>query len=221
MTTEVVTVDPETEVFDVARVLLAHRISAAPVVDSGGCVLGMVSEGDLMRRAECGPGRKWWLSLVADKTAEFVRTHGTRARDVMTRDVVTIDREAALAEIVRTLEGRGTKRVPVVEDGRLLGIVSRADVLRGLATLAVAGDNIAASPNDRLLRERILDLIKRKTAVSPHAVSVIVVGRRVYLWGVTDTPEEREAVRVAAETVAGTGNVHDYLNTLPQVLRGL
>ena len=220
MTTEVVTVAPATETSEVARLLLAHRVSAAPVIDRDGHVVGMVSEADLMRRAECGRDRKWWLTLLADKSAQFVRTHGTRARDVMTREVVTVDVQTSLAEIVRTLEGNGIKRVPVVEDGRLVGIVSRADVLRGLATVTAAGA-VAVGPSDRLLKERILDLIRRNTTASLPAVSIIVVGHRVYLWGVTGTAEEREVVRVAAETVAGPGNVHDFLNTLPQVLQEL
>jgi CBS domain-containing protein len=166
MTADVVTIGPETQVSEIARLLLSHRVSAAPVVDANGDMLGMVSEGDLMRRAECGASRKWWLSLLADKTAEFVRTHGTRARDVMTRDVVAIGKEATLAEIVHTLERHGIKRVPVVESGRLVGIVSRSDILRGLATVTEAGDDASAGPDDRLLRGRILDLIRRKTPVS-------------------------------------------------------
>jgi CBS-domain-containing membrane protein len=219
MTTEVVTVGPETEVSEVARLLLARRISAVPVVEEGGRVVGMVGEGDLMRRAECG--RKWWLSLLADRTAEFVRTHGTRARDVMTPNVVSIGKDATLAEIARTLERHGIKRVPVIEDGRLAGIVSRSDVLRGLATLTRTGNSASVGPDDRLLQQSILDLVRRNTTVSLRAVSIIVVAGRVYLWGVTDTSEEREAVRIAAETIAGRDNVHDYLNTLSQVLQGL
>lgn len=220
MTTEVISVSPETEVSEVARLLLEHHVSAVPVVDQDGHILGMVSEGDLMRRAECRRGRSWWLSLLADKTADFVRTYGTRARDVMTRDVVSIDKEADISEIARILEIHGIKRVPVLEGGRVVGIVSRADILRSLATLTSAG-SVSATANDRVFRERILDLLKNKTFASLEAVSVIVVNGVVYLWGITETEEQREAVRVAAENVVGTGKVRNYLNTLPEILRGV
>lgn len=220
MTTEVVSVSPETEVSEVARLLLEHRVSAVPVTDRDGHILGMVSEGDLMRRAECGRGQSWWLSLFADKTSDFVHIYGTRARDVMTRDVVSIDKEATIAEIARVLEVHGIKRVPVLEEGRLIGIVSRADILRGLATLA-SSESVSANTNDHVVRQRILDLLKGKTSASLEAVSIIVVDGIAYLWGIAETQEQSEAIRTAAENVVGTGKVRDNLTTLPQVLRGI
>lgn len=220
MTTEVVTVSRETEVSEVARLLLAHRISAAPVTDHDGHVIGMVSEADLMRRAECGRSHCWWLSLFADNATEFVRAHGTRAADVMTDNVVVVGKDATLAEIARVLENCAIKRVPVVEDGRLVGIVSRSDVLRGLASLDADG-NQSVDSGDLVIRQEILDLIKTNASVSLQAVSIIVVHGVVYLWGITESQKERDAVRVAAETVVGPNKVHDYLNALPQLLRGV
>jgi CBS domain-containing protein len=132
MTTDVVTVDPDEAVGEVAQRLLAHGISASPVVDRDGRMLGIVSDADLMRRAECGGRQSWWLALLADKTARFTRDLGTRARDVMTRDVATIDEETPIADIARILEGKRITRVPVLRNGQLVGIVSRADVLRAL-----------------------------------------------------------------------------------------
>ncbi len=138
----------------------------------------------------------------------------------MTLDVVSIGKEATLAEIARTLESHAIKRVAVVAGGRLAGIVSRSDVLRGLASLGTAGNQQGAS-SDLVTRQEILDLIRTNTLVSLQAVSIIVVGGVVYLWGITETQREREAVRVAAETVVGPSNVRDHMNTLPQVLHGV
>ena len=218
MTTDVVTVAPETEVSEVARLLLAHRISAVPVVDPDGHVVGMVSEADLMRRAECGASRHWWLSLFADSTAEFVRTHGTRARHVMTGEVVSIRKDATLAEIAGLLERRAVKRVPVLDNGRLVGVVSRADVLRGLASLSKAAGQ-PKNKSDDIIQQQILDLIRKRTLVSVAAVSVIVDDGMVYLWGTVATEEERQAIRVAAESIVGAEKVQDNLNTLPRILQ--
>ncbi len=220
MTTDVVTVDPNDGIALVARRLLDHRISAAPVIDHNGHLRGIVSEADLMRRAKCDRGHHWWLSLFEDRTTEFVRHHGTRARDVMTDDVISIGKDATLAEIARILESHAIKCVPVLEAGHLVGVVSRSDILRGLASLTSAG-GVNASVNDLAARERILDLLKKKTSASLQAVSIIVLNGVVYLWGIADTEEQRAAIRVAAENVVGTGNVRDHLNTLSQVLRGV
>jgi len=215
MTTEVVSVYPETEVPEIAQLLLLHRVSGAPVVDRDRHVLGIISEGDLIRRAEGPRGRSWWLSLLADKTASFVHVHGTRAQDVMSREVISIGKDVDVAEIARILEMRGIKRVPVLENGRLVGIVSRADILRGLASAASASGAPGATADDQAVRQEILDLIKSKTAASTEAISVIVVNGLVYLWGIAESETDRDAVRIAAETIVGRARVRDHLDTLP------
>jgi CBS domain-containing protein len=222
MTTDVVTAGPEDEVAEVARLMLERYVSAIPVVNGKLRVLGIVSEGDLIRRAECGAEdrRSWWLALLADRTAEFVRAYGTRAEDLMTRDVITVAEEATLAEIARVLETHRIKRVPVVRDGRLVGIVSRADVLRGLATLRSAHAE-KPSGEDRQIRDQVLALLKERSDASTRFVSVIVVGGTVYLWGTADSEQDRAAIRVAAENVAGVKAVHDFLGCLPEVLKGV
>src|SRR5690606_11257928 len=137
MTTSVVTVSPETRVPDIARVLLERRISALPVVDGAGRVIGIVSEGDLLHRAENKTERRrsWWLDLIssADTLAEdYVKSHGLTAKDVMNAPVISATPDASLAELATLLERHGIKRVPILENGALVGIVSRADLLRGL-----------------------------------------------------------------------------------------
>lgn len=219
MTTEVVTVDPESDVTSVAKIFFDRRISAAPVVDRDGRIVGIVSEGDLIRRTECPRGRSWWLALVADTTAEFVRTHGTRAKDVMTRHIISIGEEAPLSEVARILESNNIKRVPVIKEGRLVGLVSRADILRGLAAFDRSQEAQPAA-EDRDIRARILKLVKQETEASTQSVNVIVVKGQVYLWGIAETDQDRDAMRIAAENVVGAGKVHNFLNTLSEVVRG-
>lgn len=222
MTPDVSTVGPAAEVAEVARLMLERCISAVPVVDGKRRVLGIVSEGDLIRRAECGAEgrRSWWLALVADRTAEFIKAYGTRTKDLMTRDVITVSEGAPLGEIARTLETHRIKRVPVVQDGRLSGIVSRADVLRGLASVSSARAE-RPSADDRQIRDKILALLKERSDASTRFVSVIVVGGTVYLWGTAESEQDRVAIRVAAENVAGVKAVHDLLGCLPEVLKGV
>lgn len=138
----------------------------------------------------------------------------------MTRTVVSIDPETPISDIARILETKRIKRVPVIQDGKLVGIVSRADILRGLAVVGLSPDR-SVSVTDREIRERIHDEVRRQTSASLNCVSIIVVDGIVYLWGIADTKADKDAIRIAAENVAGIGKVHDFLNTLPQVLGGI
>ncbi len=204
MTTDVVTVGLTADAAEVAQLMLERRVSAIPVVDGELRVVGIVSEGDLIRRTGVvTEGRRsWWLALLADRTAEFIKTYGTRVADLMTRDVVTVPEEATLAEIARILEGRHIKRVPVVRQGNLVGIVSRADVLRGLASLRSTGAK-RRTADDRQIRDEILEFLRTRSDASTRFVSVIVSGGIVYLWGIAESEQDRAAIRVAAENVAG------------------
>ena len=151
MTTNVITVPPETGVREIAGLLLKHRISAVPVVDAENQVLGIVSEGDLMRRAENDTDRRnsLWLEVIFsthEMAADYIKAYGRTAGDVMTRDVVTVKEDTPLHEIVGLLERHHIKRVPVTRDGRLVGIVSRANLLHGLA--AKGADSAGPSSSD-------------------------------------------------------------------------
>jgi CBS domain-containing protein len=131
MTPDVVSIGPETSVRHIAQLMLRHRVSALPVLDDDGRLVGIVSEGDLMRRGELGRDqhRSWWLNLFAgpeEIATEYVKQHGQRAKDVMTSRVVSIDEHASVATIAAILEEKRVKRLPVLRDGRLIGIVSRA-----------------------------------------------------------------------------------------------
>lgn len=220
MTVSVVTVAPEATVPEVARILLEHNISAVPVVDPSKRVVGIVSEGDLIRRPEIGTEQhpSWWLSLVADpkdQSREYVKHHGLQASEVMTRDVITVVPDASLDEIAALLERKHIKRVPVTQEGRLVGIVSRADLLRGLA---VWKPRAAGSASDREIRHAIEEKLREMDARSQF-VSVVVSNGIAHLWGAAYSEDEKEALRLAAESTAGVKRVEDNLGVFPHIVR--
>lgn len=222
MTTDVLTVTPDTNVRTIAQSLLDRGISAVPVVDQHGHVMGIVSEGDLMRRAEAGTERhrSWWLDLLAspdDKARDFAKSHGLTAKDVMTRPVVTVTEDAPLAEIATLLERHRIKRVPVVHDGAIVGIVSRANLLHGLVAKEAAP---ATTPDDATIRQHVIDRVK-EAGIDEGYINVIVAGGVVHLWGLLDSQVEKEAVRIAAQTAPGVRAVENNLGVLPApVVRG-
>lgn len=218
MTADVVTVGPETSVTDVAQTLLERRISAAPVVDGNGAVIGIVSEGDLVRRSEIGTDkhRSWWLRMFADSgatAAAYIKSHGRVAADVMTTDVVTSEEDATLEEIATLLEERGIKRLPVLRDGKLVGIVSRANLLQGLVAAGVSG---SSEERDETIRLDIRRVLGRDAGVPDKFIDVTVRDGVVHLWGVVSRQIERKAARIAVEGVAGVREVHDHLGVIPR-----
>jgi CBS domain-containing protein len=160
MARDVIIVSETSTVNDVAKVLLDRGISAVPVVDDSGRVTGMVSEGDLLHRSESGTRRRrsWWLSLFADPEVladEFVKEHSRRVSDVMTRNVITARPDTEVVEIAELLEKNRIKRVPIIEDGKLVGIVSRANLIQALTRLPEESEP-AQGLDDSQIRERIL-----------------------------------------------------------------
>jgi CBS domain-containing protein len=223
MTAKVVTVTPDTPVEQVARVLLDHRISGVPVVDSDGRVLGIVTEGDLMRRPDLETERRrpWWLGMFADERAraeEYTKSHGSRAEHVMTRNVVTVTEDTTVTEIAQLLERHRIKRVPVVRDGRLVGLVSRANLIQGLA--APRPPAPAPVTDDRTIREQIARALDREPWVTHSPLNVIVTNGVVQLWGFVESVEERTAIRVAVSNVPGVVAVEDHLGTVQPWLWG-
>ncbi len=138
MTRDVVTVGPDATVQEIAQLLVDRHVSAAPVVDAAGALLGIVSEGDLVRRLEIAGERQpsWWLAMISDpgeRAKDYVKTHAQKASEIMTKNVATVNEATSVADIAHLLEERRIKRVPVLADGKLVGIVARADLLRALA----------------------------------------------------------------------------------------
>ena len=154
MTTNVITVYPDASIQYIAKRLIENRISAVPVVGMDGRLAGIVSEGDLMRRSEASTERhsSWWLFLLAspEETARnYVKAHGKHAADVMTRRVITVNENTSMQEVAETLEKHRIKRVPVMSGDKLLGIISRANVIRGLAAQQTPTESIA---DDRTIK---------------------------------------------------------------------
>lgn len=222
MTTNVVTVRPDTGVREIAALLRERGISGAPVVDADGQVVGFVSEGDLVRRPENRTERhpSWWLALVAqpeERALAYIKSHGGQARDVMTGKVVSVSEETSLEEIADLLERHRIKRVPVLRDGRVVGIVSRADLLHGLIARQATPKPAA---DDRTIKESV-EAALPEAGVRAALVSVVVSDGVVRMWGAVETEAERRAARLAAEGVPGVRQVIDHVGILPQSVRSV
>lgn len=222
MMTNVITVGPSTDVRDAARILLASRISAVPVVGEHGALLGIVSEGDLMRRSETDTERhrSWWLEwLVSNETlaGEFAKSHLRTVADVMTRNVITATPDASLGKIAALLEKNLIKRVPIVKDGKVVGIVSRANMVQAFASLPSKIDVAAIAPDDLVIRETVLARLRTQRWSGPWPLNVIVHDGTVELWGRVDSAAEKRAIGVATEEAEGVRVVENHLVVRPLV----
>jgi CBS domain-containing protein len=214
MTRQVVTTLADAPIATAVRLMLQNRISGLPVVDAAGKLVGIVSEGDFLRRAETGTEmrRARWLEFVLGPgrgASEYVRTHARKVEEVMTPDVASVTEETPLGEVVQLMEQRRIKRVPVVRDGKLVGIVSRANLLRALAGLIA--EVPPASVDDGVLRERILAAFDKESWVPRAGINVMVRNGVVDLWGTILDERERPALRVVIENVPGVKAVEDHL----------
>lgn len=212
MARDLVTATPQTTVHDAAKLMINNRISGLPIVDGDRQLVGIVTEGDLLRRAETGTERQrsgWseWFSPNSRLAAEYIKSHARWVAHVMSRDVVSVTELASLGEIADLMETKRIKRVPVLHDGKLVGIVSRADLLRVLAS---GGANSSTDERDGLIRSRLLaDLRKQKWANCSES-DIVVSDGIVHFWGVVGSEEERRALRVAAENIPGVRGVEDH-----------
>jgi CBS domain-containing protein len=217
MTREFVTVGPEMLLSAAIRLMLEHRVSGLPVIDGTGRIVGLVTEGDLLHRVETGTDRVrmgWLQALLArGRMAEqYVHTHGRRVQDVMTRDVLTVDESASLDDVIRIMESRHVRRVPVVEGRRILGIISRSDLVRALGAVLER----AAEPDqdDGAVRDGILAEMARHRWAPGQNVDVTVKEGVVELRGTIFDERMRGAMRVIAESVPGVKAVRDDLDLL-------
>jgi CBS domain-containing protein len=217
MTSPVITVKPRTEVQKVAQLFLDRCISGAPVVDDEGKLVGMVSEGDLLHRSEAGTGRRrsWWLGLLTSKqtlASEYAREHGRHVADIMSCRLVTAAPHTPVREIARLLEKHCIKRVPIVENGQLVGLVSRANLIQAVAS---APANLVMSSSDQAIRVTLLAELAKQPWVDLALINVTVSNGVVELWGIMDSEAERKALKVAAEAISGVIAVDDHLISRP------
>ncbi|PDT75001.1 CBS domain-containing protein [Bradyrhizobium sp. C9] len=218
MVSPVITVGVNATVQRVAAILLQHRISAVPVVDDGGKVVGIVTESDLMHRTEAGTERpySWWLRLLsgdAQMASDYVKSHAVKIRDIMTREVATATPETPVHDIAALLEKHRIKRVPIVDKhGQLVGIVSRANLLQAVAS---ARPKLEISPADSVIRKKLLDELRKQPWAHIFNLNATVQNGVVDLWGYASSAAERAAIRVAAEAIPGVTAVNDHLLETP------
>jgi len=212
MTPDVISVTARDTVLEAARMMLQNRISGLPVVDASGRLVGMVTEGDFLRRGEIGTERQRpkWLEILLGPgrmADEYVRSSGRKIEDVMTSDPVTVSEEDSLETVVELMERRHIKRLPVLRDGKMVGIVSRANLMHALVSLA--RDIETPAGGDAAIRDRILAAVA-KQPWAPR-INVVVKNGVVELWGTITDERERQGCIVTAENVAGVREVHDHL----------
>ncbi len=217
MTTEVISVTPEATVGDIAALLIQHRISGVPVIEAGRLV-GIVTEGDLMRRPETGTAvdPSPWLTLLTGPGVapdRFSKVHGLTAGEVMTREVVAVSPDTPLDEVARILESRRIKRVPVIEDGRLVGILSRANLLHGLlAAHRGPGPHEEAAERDRRIRAEVHKVLIKNPWLERRHMNLVVSQGVVHVWGIVRSEEHRKALHTAVRAIPGVTSVEDHLS---------
>jgi len=224
MTKTVISVAPDTPVAEIANTMVSSGISGLPVLDADGKIVGIISEGDLMRRAETetAPRRSWWLNLLGspERTAtDYVRSHGMKASDLMSRRIVSVGPDETLEAVANLLEENRIKRVPVLEGGALVGIVSRSNLVQALSAI-YAAQKPATSTDDAQLRTEVEHHIG-ETGVSAFYLNVVVANGVVDIWGVVSSKEEQNALRVAAESVRGVKAVNMHVAANAQLLSGV
>ena len=219
MTTTVVTARPETSIHEIAKLLCDHHISGVPVIGDEEQLLGIVSEGDLIGHARLAGEhrRSWWHTFLNGPTVlaqHYAKSHGRTASDVMTKDVVTVLETTSVADTARTLEQHRIKRVPVLRDGKLVGIVTRSNLLQVLASTDVSKPmNVA----DRIVWQRLKDELEEQPWAYHLAKNIVVENGVVHLFGIVQSDEERHALRLAAENQDGVKAVEDHLSIIPAV----
>ena len=213
MTRRVVSISPEATIFEAIRLMLKHHISGVPVIADRGKLVGIVTESDFLHRPETATERKRsrWLDAFFGPAAaakDYVRSHGLKVEDVMTRDPVTVAENTPLDEVVRMMESHNIKRLPVMRRSKLVGIVSRADLMLALASIDRAAPG---GGNDASIRDRIMTAIREQSWTAGASVDVIVRNGVADLWGTISDVAQREALKVLVARTPGVKKVEDHL----------
>ena len=214
MTTHVISVAPDESILKCVRLMLEYRISGLPVVDAKGSLVGIVTEGDFLRRAEAGTERKRprWLEFITGPgrlADEYVHSHGRKVAEVMTPEPLTITEDTPVEDVVRLMEQRRIKRLPVVRGTSVVGIVSRANLLHALAS--VGREAAPALKDDQTIRARVLADLAKQPWAPRDLIDVTVRNGVVELWGVVTADHQREAAGVVAENIPGVKNVVNHV----------
>lgn len=214
MSPRVVSIAPDANVLEAIRLMLQNHISGLPVIDRSGALVGVVTEGDFLRRSETGTERKrprWLEFLLGPRRLadEYVHTHARRVEEVMTREPITITEDDPLDEVVRIMERRRIKRLPVVRGVQVVGIVSRANMLHALASLGAAASPPALT--DVAIRQQLLAEFDNQTWAPVALIDVVVKNGAVELWGTITEEAQGEALKVCAENIPGVKSVVSHL----------
>jgi CBS-domain-containing membrane protein len=214
MVRDVITIGPRDSVAHAANLIAQNDVSALPVIDDHGRLVGIISEGDLMNREEIGTEihHPWWIEAVtpgATLAAEFAKSHGKRVEEVMSENVITATEDTSLADIAALLERNRIKRVPILRDGELVGIVSRSNLVQALASNGVA--STASLDTNRVIREELLSRLEQPRWTDFGSRNIIVSDGKVHLWGLVGSPAERTALIALAEDVPGVTEVIDEM----------
>ena len=214
MVRDVKTVGPETSVAEAARLMAQNDLSALPVVDDHGQLIGILSEADLLRREEIGTEvrRSRWIEAMTPATtlaAEFAKSHGKQVKELMSEDVISAKENTPLTDIAAILERRRIKRIPITRDGALIGIVSRANLIQALASAGLEPSK--GTDQSRAIRQELLSRLETQSWTDFGRRNVIVADGKVHLWGLVGSPAERKALVAIAEGVPGVTGVVDEM----------
>ena len=215
MTRRVAFVAPDTSIRDALMLMLKNKFSGLPVIETGGRLVGIVTEGDFLRRGETGTEKTsspWYDAFFGtnESAGAYIRAHGLKVRDVMTREPVTVTEDTPLREAVDLMERRRIKRLPVLRGAKVVGIVSRADLLRALANLLRTAPR--QSKSDEAIRTRILTELEKQTWSAGTVVEVLVRKGIVDVWGTVDEARQRDAIKVLVESTPGVRRVEDHMS---------
>jgi CBS domain-containing protein len=214
MTRDVITIDPDQTVLQAARLMLQHRISGLPVVDQSARLVGVLSEGDFLRRRETKTEhrRSRWLEFLMGPgkiASEYTHTHGSKVGEVMTTELHTVDENAGLEDIVELMERYRIKRVPVMCGQELVGIVTRSNLMHAMVSMARVTP--AADKSDGAIREHLLAELKKEQWAPVAMTNVVVRDGVVELWGAIVDERQRAALKIAAENIPGVKAVKDHM----------
>jgi CBS domain-containing protein len=214
MTSTVISVQPNATILQAARQMLQHHISGLPVIDHDGGLVGILSEGDFLRRRETSTERRRsrWLEFLMGPgrlAVEYSHSHGSKVAEVMTTDVHTVTEDTSLEDIVDLMERRRIKRVPVMRGKKVMGMVTRSNLMHAMVSLARAEPKPAKG--DAAIRETLLAEMQKESWAPAAMVNVVVRDGVVELWGVIIDERQREALKIAAENIPGVRAVKDHM----------
>lgn len=212
MVRDVVSVGPDTDIAEAIQLLSDNDISALPVVDSDRTLIGILSEADLLGRNDLAHPRPWWIEtlLPASKLAdEFAKAHGKKVEEVMSTNLITADEDTPVSEIAAVLERHRIKRIPIVTDGKLVGVVSRSNLIQALASSKPAPAE--KKQTDRAIRLELLDRLGKQHWTDFGSRNIIVEDGVVHIWGLVGSESERKALTALAEEVPGVASVADEM----------